>query len=441
MRIDAEDCNKVLTLPQNSGTCWFNAVFMAIFYSQGTRRMLLNAAHMWVAFMKAGVLKSAERRFFMIAIEVLQKHFEVKNGIMQMAYDDFSVFSPEVILGLLNRIDPDQFFIKAGGGFGRLYLPQLFRTFNAGGFLSLDLIHNDATKRHELLYSAVNGKIENTSRKRAQRWHLQYKNDPLHVMQLLNSDNVALAITIDDKHSNLVGGKASWIIDGNFKVQEKIRVFGKIYRVDSLLLVNFNTTECKKGHEVAGVTCGGKRYLYNGWMKRTIDPSNRNRAARDLPCQLMEYDWMTDEPSIDFCLNTADCNIRPLQGNDLKQDVCFHFNKGERTYIYVRDDMYQDEHAVVNSLVDWELDYAKLNKKKAKAPVTKAPVTKAPVSKAPVTKPCPLGKERNPMTGRCKKLDDGVPMKKKVAKPEKKDCPPGKVRNPATGRCKKVSGP
>ena len=449
MRIDAEDCNKVLTLPQNSGTCWFNAVFMALFYSQGTRRMLLNAAPLWAAFIKAGVLKSAERRFFMIAIEVLQKHFEVKNGVMQMAYDDFSVFSPEVILGLLNRIDPDQFFIKAGGGFGRLYLPQLFRTFNAGGFLSLDLIRNEATKQHELIYSAANGKIDTTKpRKIAHRWKVEYQNDPLHVMQLLNRDNVALAITVDDKAANPKGGKSSWVLDGNFKIQERIFVLGKTYRVDSMLLVNFNTEECKKGHEVAGVTCGGKRFLYNGWMKRTIDPSNRNRVARDLPCQLMEYDWMTEEPSIDFCLNTVHCNIRPLHGNDLNKDVCFHFNKGERTYIYVRDDMYRDENAVtIDSLVDWELDYAKLKKttrvanaapsaKKTKEP--KATKTKKATPVPP--KPCPPGQERNPATGRCKKLDGAraAPTQKKVMALKKTtECPPGKVRNPATGRCKK----
>jgi len=185
----------------------------------------------------------------------------------------------------------------------------------------------------------------------------------------------------------------------------------------------------------------------------------------------MEYDWMTEETSIDFCLNTAACNIRPLNGNDLNKEVCFHFNKGERTYIYVRDDMYQDEHAVVDSMVDWELDYAKLNKKRAKAPVAKRAPKAVVAKRAPkavvakkvpgASKPCPPGKERNPATGRCKKLDgaSAAPTQKKPKdkpakpkdkpakpkdkpakpkdKPAKPECPPGKVRNPATGRCKK----
>jgi len=43
--------------------------------------------------------------------------------------------------------------------------------------------------------------------------------------------------------------------------------------------------------------------------------------------------------------------------------------------------------------------------------------------------PCPDGKVRNPLTGRC--------IKKKSSK--KPPCPDGKIRNPLTGRCKKIT--
>ena len=72
--VDATDCKKVLTLPQYTGTCWFNAVFMALFYSQGTRRILLNAASHWVKMMKKNKYNANMRQFFMMAIEILQKH-------------------------------------------------------------------------------------------------------------------------------------------------------------------------------------------------------------------------------------------------------------------------------------------------------------------------------------------------------------------------------
>lgn len=47
-------------------------------------------------------------------------------------------------------------------------------------------------------------------------------------------------------------------------------------------------------------------------------------------------------------------------------------------------------------------------------------------------KPCPPGSERNPETGRCRKV-----RAKRAAK-GKRPCPPGTERNPETGRCRKV---
>jgi hypothetical protein len=35
-------CNKVVTIPQYLGTCWFNAMLMSILYSQYSRKLLLH---------------------------------------------------------------------------------------------------------------------------------------------------------------------------------------------------------------------------------------------------------------------------------------------------------------------------------------------------------------------------------------------------------------
>lgn len=50
-------------------------------------------------------------------------------------------------------------------------------------------------------------------------------------------------------------------------------------------------------------------------------------------------------------------------------------------------------------------------------------------------KPCPPGKERNPDTGRCRKIKTAKAPK---GSKQKKPCPPGKERNPETGRCRKI---
>ena len=59
--------------------------------------------------------------------------------------------------------------------------------------------------------------------------------------------------------------------------------------------------------------------------------------------------------------------------------------------------------------------------------------------KASVTKaPCPEGKVRNPVTGRCINIKQPKQPKQPKASIVKAPCPEGKVRNPATGRCIKV---
>jgi hypothetical protein len=60
-------------------------------------------------------------------------------------------------------------------------------------------------------------------------------------------------------------------------------------------------------------------------------------------------------------------------------------------------------------------------------------------------KPCPPGKERNPLTNRCRKIaaKPVSPKPKPVVSGKKptatKPCPPGKERNPLTNRCRKIA--
>ena len=40
-------CNKIAVIPQFSGTCWFNAILMALFYSKGARRIMIKHSKKW----------------------------------------------------------------------------------------------------------------------------------------------------------------------------------------------------------------------------------------------------------------------------------------------------------------------------------------------------------------------------------------------------------
>ena len=38
------------------------------------------------------------------------------------------------------------------------------------------------------------------------------------------------------------------------------------FKIDGLLLSNFNRDACNKSHQISGVSCNGKRFMYNGWL-------------------------------------------------------------------------------------------------------------------------------------------------------------------------------
>lgn len=122
--------------------------------------------------------------------------------------------------------------------------------------------------------------------------------------------------------------------EGLKSMREKIIYNGKNYTLDSVILVNRNQDKVNKtGHTIAGITCKGKKYIYNGWTRVKMNP-DMNTTIR-IPCELMEYDWNTIKDD-DFCLNRRDC-IPDFLGIELKR-FCFNFSEGKRILVYVRKD-------------------------------------------------------------------------------------------------------
>jgi hypothetical protein len=109
----------------------------------------------------------------------------------------------------------------------------------------------------------------------------------------------------------------------NGQLKEEITVGGFIYKVDSMIIANVVARSGKDcGHEIAGVTCNGKRYLYSGLHRI---------------CPLMPFDWFSQNG--DFCFNMSDCNfIIPMPNNrSAIKTVCFNMKHSERTYLYVKE--------------------------------------------------------------------------------------------------------
>jgi hypothetical protein len=125
------------------------------------------------------------------------------------------------------------------------------------------------------------------------------------------------------------------------------RFNGVEYVVDSMYFGNVNT-RAMGGHAIAGVTCSNDRYIYNGWMRHTVDPAtkqNKNERAYMAPCELMKLDWWRQDAN--FCIDVKGCRIAELPpGNRARKCPAglprHHYNpgKGSRIHFAVRKDIY-----------------------------------------------------------------------------------------------------
>ncbi len=89
------------------------------------------------------------------------------------------------------------------------------------------------------------------------------------------------------------------------------------------------------GHAVAGVTCDGDRFVYNGWSENTNDPAqsfaNQAKVSRrpelGRPCPLFGFDWLRNTRG--FCPDQK-CMLENVQGR------CFSVTNSTSYIIAVR---------------------------------------------------------------------------------------------------------
>jgi len=424
-------CSRILTPKQVGPICWFMATFVAMFYSQRSRRLLLNASSSW-----------KKNKLFTLLKHVLDDKY-LKTASRES--EDYRKFSDDTfgnILSLLYQENSNAFPYNPktidDGYIPELYIGKLYNLLNIDYKMFSYNVDDDI-----LLYSHLNEEfkreyeIVNTiplliTRKNLTHTYIEENMVAPQVLMVLLRNNF-VGFHYRDLYPNTV------IKDGDTKknistLNEKIYYLGVEYNLDSVVLENWN----EKGigfHAIAGITCKTNKFVYNGWTRTSMDPAMANKViTREIPCELMPYDWNIKK-HYDFCLNTKQCipEIYKTKFEAMKSDLCFNFSKGKRILVYVRKDA-----AVETSIEkdDTKTNVIKKSPKNAKAAKAAKPpkATKAVVKKSP--KKCPEGKVLNPVTGRCI-LIKNVKSKatKAVVKKSPKKCPEGKVLNPVTGRC------
>lgn len=328
------NCIDRVTLAQHGPTCWFNAIMTVLFYSDGMRELIKK--------------NLSDKSYYSPAHEQIKKI--LNDYFIHTDPDDpeetyinaQDVLNLNLLLKNLYNEDPSKFVFNPDTHTGfksRLYIHKMLEYLNIKDYLYLEtneLEETDETNRALYLscYNYITNidKVKNKSSKIKTRDLNEFEAlpDKLRTPQVL-------FILISEKESKSICDEYETL--QTFELAEIITYKNIKYKLDSMILSNFNDKECKLGHSIAGITCNGGRYLYNGWIDQTSDkskPENLDNMFAKIPCSFIMHDWM-DKSKDDFCLNPRTCFINPIQDR-LDKQVCFSYNKGDRHYIYIRID-------------------------------------------------------------------------------------------------------
>jgi len=427
----SDTCKRLVYWGQFGPTCWFNTLLMVVFYSQLSRERVMQASKNW----------NKKLKIYKIFNHILKYKF-VKSKNPEKDHKFFEKIKAENILKMLHNYNPKFIFnpskYKNRGFSSDFYIKRFYKML---GVSSLFLIRFDSETVGYNTKNNIDYKTFDLGTKKGKGIFFQTINKTATYVQnklKLVPDVLFIECKIDAEGSEDVYRKTlpHYVFKNKelASMNDTIVFNNTVYKLDSVLLNNWNQPLIDKGHAIAGITCNNERYVYNGWTRYTTDRTMvGNTTGLSIPCELMKYPWDVKRHQ-DFCINLQQCK---LDNTGIKKnDMCFSFNKGKRTLIYVKKPVYDVNMHIVQtpeyvsfgkSPKNCE-DGKVLNPKTGRCIKVKLPKgvkePKAAKSAVPIHKPCPPGKMRNPKTGRCVK-----------AKAQEKECPPGKVRDPVSKRC------
>ena len=453
--ISRDYCKDVMPIPQFKGTCWFNAMMTALFYSDRTRGFFIDE------------LPSIKK--------TLKNHPKILDMFEDLLFNNYrknersnrnfyNVLKPENMIKELNKSNKDLFHIderwieKHGWAWdGSFYMDQLFRFLN----VKQKVLHLRMYNERAMALSAKNANMQLSSdeqyvesenfddienKKENSYWRFLMANPEYKGEQFAFDLKKRTSTAVINRYIPGVIALIPIHIEINSQAPEYLQFKNGLFQLDSMIMSNFNINTCGAGHQISGITCKSKKYLYNGWMSKTNDAAMSSSKTRDVnqekPCNIVRYEWSN---TADFCIDRVNCTYpKPTS----ETAVCFHAKKGDRTYIYVRrSEPLETKSKVVKPDKECSRDQI-MNPKTGRCVSRKGPVGIKLVLEERVRREQQEKEERAREEDRRRQLEMQKKYEEEIRKrrdrkegePSKKTCANDQIMNPKTGRCVSRSG-
>jgi len=336
MSLSKDFCSDISVIPQFNDTCWFNGILMTCFFSQRMRKLMINK-----------VSKTWDNSSLFKFFKTILKNSYNKDDKDRLK-ELLTLIKPEIILlKVLSKSDQELLKIfKVDYNF-KWYIDYItnFLSFINVNFLDITVLKNNKILFNFLKYRKpriiddkpqlafeIDYKFDIEKEKKEIIKIIDKVPDVLVLNHYLFSENnfTSLYNDVIEINNNYKFLEATNFninvseIDDIVNYKDDIYLFGNIYKLEAILLDNYNIDA--DGHSILGIHCNNNRYVYNGWLKKN--------GHYNTPCPLFKFNWNL-RTNNEFCLNTKDCKLDKV---DLKEP-CFSFNKGNQILIYVKEDI------------------------------------------------------------------------------------------------------
>ena len=303
-------CQDIPVIPQNLGTCWFNAILTAMIYSDGLSQIIYekaiednwqdddNGAFKTIMLLFMNYVRAIKKNGNSILIERF-KNFLKKYKIELILLDYLTYYQPELVKYFYKYINT--------GLSSNYFLFILLKSLNLNiASLTLFTDTTGISKKYNVDIQYEYDIRDKLIPKRFTGIRTDIKPD---ILICKTKKNLPLSISL---------GYPSFTQVKDFG--KEIMVFkGERFKLDCILL-----SDTTKTHIITGLTCYGSKYVYNGWLK-----------IKGNPCNLMKFDWNTDIRN--FCLDLTNCELPDYNPDDKNEDnYCFNFKKNNCILIYVK---------------------------------------------------------------------------------------------------------